>query len=132
MNRIYRPFGLTIIIFLYLCNVYKHNIQNMKTIYMLLFVAFIGIQPTMAQKVQYRTMPREQLENLEKLRAKEYDDTQTRMKHLKNRMNEIEKSHKELKKQYNEQKKLSSQQKKELKAARTALKLRDKLKKINN
>lgn len=103
----------------------------MKTIYMLVFMAFMGIQTGMAQQVQYRTMPRAELERLEKHRANELEATKERMDHLKDRMSAAQKAYKDLKKQYNEQKKLSSRQKKELKETRTALKLRDKLKKIS-
>lgn len=104
----------------------------MKTFYALLLVAFIGVQDGQAQSVQYRTMPRQELENLELKTVKDFENAQDKAKRAESRMKDAKKSYNDFKKQYRQFKKEAAAQKKALKKVREALKLRDKLKKLSN
>lgn len=104
----------------------------MKTFYTLLLVAFIGVQDGQAQSVQYRTMPRQELENLELKTVKDFENAQDKAKRAESRMKDAKKSYDDFKKQYRQFKKEAAEQKKALKKVREALKLRDKLQKLSD
>src|SRR3712207_8541200 len=69
----------------------------MKTFYTLLLVAFIGVQDGQAQSVQYRTMPRQELENLELKTVKDFENAQDKAKRAESRMKDAKKSYDDFK-----------------------------------
>lgn len=103
-----------------------------KTSLIIAFVALMGVQSSMAQKIEYRTIPREELVALERNASSNYNSTTDKIDDLKNKIKELESSRKKLKDQCKKLEKEKKKQKATLKEIRKAIELRKKLHKLSS